>query len=96
MYLKKLKRLIFKKKVKTTNNLGLREHKLRMLFLTSKLVNADSNLSACSFGLSATSQQYFSLTTNQPPVISQQYFSLRTNQHQPSATSQTNRLDASD
>jgi hypothetical protein len=63
--------------------------------------------SACSFGLSATSQQYFSLRTNQPPTINQQYFSLRTNQpptinqqyfslrtnqHQPSATSQTNRL----
>jgi hypothetical protein len=31
-----------------------------------------------------TSQQYFSLTTNQPPATSQQYFSLRTNQHQPS------------
>jgi hypothetical protein len=46
----------------------------------------------CSFGLSATSQQYFSLRTNQSPSISQQYFSLRTNQHQPSATSQTNRL----
>jgi hypothetical protein len=61
----------------------------------------------CSFGLSATSQQYFSLRTNQPPETSQQYFSLRTNQppetsqqyfslrtnqHQPSATSQTNRL----
>jgi hypothetical protein len=47
-------------------------------------------LTLCSFGLSATSQQYFSLKTNQPPAISQQYFSLRTNQHQPSATSQTN------
>jgi hypothetical protein len=35
------------------------------------------NPAPCSFGLSATSQQYFS---------------LRTNQHQPSATSQTNRL----
>jgi hypothetical protein len=46
----------------------------------------------CSFGLSATSQQYFSLRTNQPPAISQQYFSLRTNQHQPSATNQTNRM----
>jgi hypothetical protein len=49
-------------------------------------------LTPCSFGLSATSQQYFSLRTNQPPATSQQYFSLRTNQHQPSATSQTNRL----
>jgi hypothetical protein len=47
---------------------------------------------ACSFGLSAISQQYFSLRTNQPPAISQQYFSLTANQHQPSATSQTNRL----
>jgi hypothetical protein len=47
---------------------------------------------ACSLGLSATSQQYFSLRTNQPPTISRQYFSLRTNQHQPSATSQTNSL----
>jgi hypothetical protein len=46
-----------------------------------------------SFGLSATSQQYFSLRTNQPPAISQQYVSLRTNQHQPSATSQKNRLN---
>jgi hypothetical protein len=35
-------------------------------------------------GLSATSQQYFSLTTNQPPATSQ-YSSLRTNQHQPPA-----------
>jgi hypothetical protein len=51
-----------------------------------------AKLAACSFGLSATSQQYFSLGTNQPPATSQQYFSLRTNQHQPLATSQTNRL----
>jgi hypothetical protein len=43
-------------------------------------------------GLSATSQQYFCLRTNQPSATSQQYFSLRINQHQPSATSQTNRL----
>jgi hypothetical protein len=51
-----------------------------------------SYLTACSLGLSATSQQYFSLRTNQPPATSQQYFSLRTNQHQPSATSEPNRL----
>jgi hypothetical protein len=50
---------------------------------------------ACSLGLSATSQQYFSLTSNQPPASSQQYSSLRTNQHQPSATSQPNRLEIS-
>jgi hypothetical protein len=45
-----------------------------------------------SLGLSATSQQYFSLRPNQPPATSQQYSSLRTNQHQPSATSQPNWL----
>jgi hypothetical protein len=51
---------------------------------------AIEKLTACSLGLSATSQQYFSLRTNQPSATSQHYFSLRTNQHQPSATSQTN------
>jgi hypothetical protein len=40
---------------------------------------------ARSLGLSATSQQYFSLRMNQPPATSQQYSSLGTNQHQPSA-----------
>jgi hypothetical protein len=35
----------------------------------------------CSLALPATSQQYFSLRTNQLPTTSQQYFSLRTNQH---------------
>jgi hypothetical protein len=49
-------------------------------------------LTLCSLGLSAISQQYFSLRTNQSSATSQQYFSLRTNQHQPSTTSQTNRL----
>jgi hypothetical protein len=44
-----------------------------------------TKITACSLGLSATSQQYFSLRTNQPPTTSQQYFSLRTNQHQPPA-----------
>jgi hypothetical protein len=43
----------------------------------------------------AYSQQYFSLTTNQPPATSHRYFSLRTNQHQPSATSQPNTLESS-
>jgi hypothetical protein len=59
--------------------------------VTNYLTNK-TYITACSFGLPATSQQYFSLRKNQPPAISQQYFSLRTNQHQPSATSQTNRL----
>jgi hypothetical protein len=45
-----------------------------------------------SLDLSGTSQQYFSLRTNQTPATSQQYSSLKTNQHQPSATSQPNRL----
>jgi hypothetical protein len=57
-----------------------------------KKITKRYHYSIYSLGLSATSQQYFSLTTNQPPATSQQYFSLRTNQHQPSATSQTNRL----
>jgi hypothetical protein len=51
-----------------------------------------NQLAPCSFGLSTISQQYFSLRTNQPSAISQQYFSIRTKQHQPSATSQPNRL----
>jgi hypothetical protein len=54
--------------------------------------SASDRAAPCSLGLSATSQQYFSLRTNQPLATSQQYFSLRTNQHQPSATSQANRL----
>jgi hypothetical protein len=48
-------------------------------------LNTNSQLSPCSLGLSATTQQYFSLRTNQPPATSQQYFSLKTNQHQPPA-----------
>jgi hypothetical protein len=55
-------------------------------------VGPTCEFAACSFGLSATSQQYFSLRTNQPSATSQQYFSLRANQHQPPATSQPNRL----
>jgi hypothetical protein len=47
-------------------------------------------LTPCSFGLSATSQQYFSLRKIRPPATSQQYLTLKTNQHQPPATSQTN------
>jgi hypothetical protein len=39
----------------------------------------------CSLGLSATRQEYFCLTSNQPLATSQQYYSLRTNQHQPPA-----------
>jgi hypothetical protein len=56
------------------------------------IFNCYPKTEACSFGLSATSQYYFSLRTNQPPATSQYYFSLTANQHQPSDTSQTNRL----
>jgi hypothetical protein len=42
--------------------------------------------------ISHQSAVFFFLGTNQPSATSQQYFSLRTNQHQPSATSQPNRL----
>jgi hypothetical protein len=51
-----------------------------------------TKFASCSFSLSATSQQYFSLRRNQSSATSRQYFSLRTNQHQPSATSQPKRL----
>jgi hypothetical protein len=42
--------------------------------LRGKLVNIEMyySSSACSLGLSATSQQYFSLRTNQPPATSNQ------------------------
>jgi hypothetical protein len=60
--------------------------------LEKKISNSVTHQAPCSLGLSATSQQYFSLRPNQPPATSQQYYSLRTNQHQPSATSQPNRL----
>jgi hypothetical protein len=63
------------------------------LLLLDPWIKADSSWSPCSLGFSATGQQYFSLGTNQPLVTRQQYFSLRTNQHQPSTTSQTNKLD---
>jgi hypothetical protein len=55
-------------------------------------VGTRRQVSPCSFGLLTTSQQYFSLRTNQPHATSQQYFSLTTNQHQPSATTQKNRM----
>jgi hypothetical protein len=42
-----------------------------------------------SFGLSATSQQYFSLRTNQPPATSQQYF-LSQNKSAPTISHQPN------
>jgi hypothetical protein len=70
-------------------------HQPAVLFSQNKPATSNQPavlFSPCSLGLSATSQQYFFLRTNQPPATSQQYFSLRTNQHQPSATSQTNRL----
>jgi hypothetical protein len=60
--------------------------------MEEKRKRKQKNETACSLGLSATSQQYFSLRTNQPPATSQQYSSFRTNQHQPSATSQPNKL----
>jgi hypothetical protein len=42
---------------------------------------------SCSLGLSATSQQYFYLRTNQPPASST-FLSERTSHQQPAATSQ--------
>jgi hypothetical protein len=40
-------------------------------------------------GYQPTSQQYFSLGTNQPPATNQQYSPLGTNQHRPPATGRT-------
>jgi hypothetical protein len=48
----------------------------------------------CSLGLSATSQQYFSLTTNQQPASSTLLSEQTSTSHQPPATSQPNRLKA--
>jgi hypothetical protein len=59
-------------------------------FADTHLASSTCLARTCSFVLSATSQQYFSLRTNKPPAISHQYFFLKTNQHQPSAISQTN------
>jgi hypothetical protein len=57
---------------------------------TPEVAAIGKELKACSLFAWLISHQ--PVTTNQPPATSQQYFSLRTNQHQPSATSQTNRL----
>jgi hypothetical protein len=75
-----------------TNFIGRDATSARFCFHCIITAIGTTGLPPCSLGLSATSQQYFSLRTNQPPANSQQYFFLRTNQHQPSATSQTNRL----
>jgi hypothetical protein len=40
-------------------------------------------LSACSLGLSATSQQYFSLRTNQPPATSRNQPAVLFSQNKP-------------
>jgi hypothetical protein len=63
-----------------------RRHHTKFTDQVIGVLRAPQTATPCSFGLSATSQQYFSLRTNR----NQQYFSLGTNQHQPSATSQTN------
>jgi hypothetical protein len=75
-----------------TNKTERRLSEHEMMVRKVLLVCADAKLYSLFVRLTATSQQDFSLRTNQPPATSQQYFSLRTNQHQPSATSQTNRL----
>jgi hypothetical protein len=100
---KKLRNSTFHQKLKDQEDV-LNPPPAQVRFLTaccdSLFMRAHTNsytwrYTACSLGLSATSQQYFSLRTNQPPATSQQYSSLRTNQHQPSAASQPNKLIAS-
>jgi hypothetical protein len=68
------------------------EKEYRSFYYSEKYLIFSYSETPCSFGLSATSQQYFSLRINQPLATSLQYFSLRTNQHQPPATSQPNKL----
>jgi hypothetical protein len=49
----------------------IRDHGLTGKIFLMALLTRTYNLSPCSFGLSATSQYYFSLRTNQLPTISQ-------------------------
>jgi hypothetical protein len=95
---KKLRNSTFHQKLKDQEDV-LNPPPAQVRFLTaccdSLFMRAHTNNWACSLGLSATSQQYFSLRTNQPTATSQQYYFLRTNQHQPSAASQPNKLIAS-
>jgi hypothetical protein len=60
---------------------------------TPELYWSDCIPPACSLGLSATSQQYFSLRTNQPPATSRNQPAVMFSQNKPApATSQPNRL----
>jgi hypothetical protein len=56
---------------------GYKMHTVRQYYLhiyISIIFNYKHHImQPCSLGLSATSQQYFSITTNQPPATSQQY-----------------------
>jgi hypothetical protein len=54
----------------------------------------DAKQAPCSLGLLATSQQYFSLTTNQPPTTSNQQPASSTLLSEQTSTSQPNRLKA--
>jgi hypothetical protein len=84
--------IISMKKHVQKHEIWLPEHQIQVQARVPEVICSlfRANPKPCSLGLSATSQQYFSLRTNQPPATSQQYSSLRTNQHQPSATSQPN------
>jgi hypothetical protein len=48
----------------------------------SSVISTDEE-TACSLGLSATSQQYFSLRTNQPPTISRNQPAVLFSQNKP-------------
>jgi hypothetical protein len=47
------------------------------------IIQSSLQFSACSLGLSATSQQYFSLRTNQPPAISRNQPAVLFSQNKP-------------
>jgi hypothetical protein len=53
------------------------------IFFLKKVRTAANSLAACSFGLSATSQQYFSLRTNQPPATSRNQPAVPFSQNKP-------------
>jgi hypothetical protein len=76
---------------KSLNSKGEHQHVAERddhLFSTIVYVHA-----ACSLGLSATSQQYFSLRTNQPPATSRNQPAVLFSQNKPApAISQPNRL----
>jgi hypothetical protein len=70
-----------KKKKENFQYLNLNSKSFKILYLY--LPNRKLIVPACSFGLSATSQQYFSLRTNQPPATSRNKPAVLFSQNKP-------------